>query len=67
MTANKELAAQAQAIVRSSEGLPRQAANCVMIALTYGTSVAAAREALGELERAALELLGELTAAEPVV
>lgn len=66
--ANRDLADQAQAIARKSEGL-RIPANCVMIALTYSTSVKAARETLGELarpdvRRAALELLGELTAAD---
>ena len=68
MTAsNKELAGQAQATARRSEGLPRQAASCVIIALTYSTSVAAARSALEELGRpdvrgAALQLVDQLAA-----
>jgi len=67
-TSNKQLADKARAIARKSDG-QRIPANCVMIALTYSTSVKAAREALWELERpdvrrAALELLDELTSRE---
>ncbi len=51
MTPTKQLADQAQAIVRRSEGLQRQAANSVMIALSYSPSIEVAREALGELGR----------------
>lgn len=66
-TSTRDLADQAQVIARKSEGVQRQAANCVTIALSYSTSLKSAREALQEVGRpdvrtAALQLLDELPA-----
>jgi hypothetical protein len=66
MTAtNKVLAARASEIAKGSDGLTRNAANCVFVACTFSPSLATAREAIEAIElpdvrAASLKLLGEL-------
>jgi hypothetical protein len=64
---NRELADQALAISRSSDGLQKTAVRTVAVALAYFSSVKVAWDSLAELERsdvreATLQLLDQLTA-----